>query len=143
MFENTLGRKKREELGDQILMKQMHGFKSAECCCSTLGVIAGSKDSLAEAQSCSWKPPGATKPKALAKPPCCFFLQPHYLSCVWCGSQGSVPSCSSLGQGGLVLKGPLSIPGFFGRCICYCTSQLKLTGFVKFKGLMSFLQLRS
>lgn len=59
MFENSLGRKKREELGDQILMKQMHGFKSAECYCSTLGLTAGSEDSLAEAQSCSWKPPGA------------------------------------------------------------------------------------
>lgn len=82
MFENTLGRKKREELGDQILMKQLHVFKSAECCSSILGVIAISKDSLPAVQSCSWKPPGATKPKALAKPPCCSFLPPRYLSCL-------------------------------------------------------------
>lgn len=82
MFENTLGRKKREELGDQILMKQLHVFKSAECYSSILGVIAVSKDSLPAVQSCSWKPPGATKPKALAKPPCCSFLPPRYLSCL-------------------------------------------------------------
>lgn len=73
MFENPLGKNKREELGDQVLMKQMHIFKSAECYCSTLGVIAVSKDSLPEVQSCSWKPPGA---KGSCNSPCCFFLLP-------------------------------------------------------------------
>lgn len=84
MFENSLGRKKREELGDQILMKQMHGFKSAECYCSTLGLTAGSEDSLAEAQSCSWKPPGAP------------FCSPIACPVSGVGSKRSVPSCSSL-----------------------------------------------
>lgn len=61
-------------------------------------------------------------------------LQPHCLSCVWCGFQAL---CALL-----QFSCPLSMSGFFGRCICYCTSQLKLAGFVMFKGLM-FLQLRS
>jgi len=58
----------------------MHVFKSVEYYSSTLAVIALSEDPLPAVQICSWESPGAVKPKALAKPPYCFFPPPCYLS---------------------------------------------------------------
>lgn len=48
-----------------------------------------------------------------------------------------MPSCSSLGQGGLVLKGPLHARLFRkAYLLLHFSTVCKLTGCVKFKGLM-------